>query len=452
VISSSTVSVPVGAARPLGQWHDVASGVLSNRGRSDDAQLLGGRYQLGELLGHGGVGEVRAGVDRRLRRDVAIKLLRPEMAVQPGVRKRFEHEAKMAARLAHPNIVAVFDFGVEQGVPFLVMERLPGQTLGDVLATGPLGFSEVEELGRQLLDALASAHRGGMLHRDIKPRNVLVAGPGTWKLGDFGIAKSIEAGDDPGLTATGLVVGTPAYLPPERLTGVPATVASDVYGVGVVLYQAVSGQSPFEGVPLPALASAVPRLLRERRPDIPPGLDAVVARAMARDPSARFASAAEMAAALASAAAAGTAVTTLGAGAGTTAAAGSGAAAGTTPAAGTEAAAATTVASVAPPSPAPTEFLAGSSRRPRPVRWAGRRVVTAAAVAALVMLASLLVLVAGSHHSAPANQVSVPPTTSVAPSVAAPTTVAATPTQATVASAPAARPSAPAHGGKKKKK
>ena len=303
--NSSTGSVPAGAARLLGQWHDVASGVLSNRGRPDrsgrpdGSHLLGGRYQLGEALGVGGVGEVRAGHDRRLHRDVAIKLLRPEMALQSGVRKRFEHEAKMAARLSHPNIVAVFDFGVEQGVPFLVMERLPGQTLGDVLAEGPLGFGETEELGRQLLDALASAHRSGMLHRDIKPRNVLVAGPGIWKLGDFGIAKSIEAGDDPGLTATGLVVGTPAYLPPERLAGRPATVASDIYGVGVVLYQAVSGQSPFvPGVPLPALASSDPPPLREWRPDIAPALDAVIARAMARDPSARFASAAEMAAAL----------------------------------------------------------------------------------------------------------------------------------------------------------
>ncbi len=225
------------------------------------------------------------------------------MAHQPGVRKRFEHEAKMAARLTHPNIVAVFDFGVEAGVPFLVMERLPGTTLGDVLADGPLGFGEAEELGLQLLDALASAHRSGMLHRDIKPRNVLVAGPGIWKLGDFGIAKSIEVADDPGLTATGLVVGTPAYLPPERLAGRPATVASDIYGVGVVLYQALSGHSPFEsGVPLPALAASEPVPLRERRPDIPPSVDAVVTRALARDPAARFASATEMARALRAAA------------------------------------------------------------------------------------------------------------------------------------------------------
>ncbi|MDQ1378274.1 MAG: eukaryotic-like serine/threonine-protein kinase [Acidimicrobiaceae bacterium] len=447
--NSSTGSVPAGAARPLGQWHDVASGVLSNRGRPDGSHLLGGRYQLGEVLGLGGVGEVRAGHDRRLHRDVAIKLLRPEMALQSGVRKRFEHEAKMAARLSHRNIVAVFDFGVEQGVPFLVMERLPGQTLGDVLAEGPLGFGEAEELGRQLLDALASAHRSGMLHRDIKPRNVLVAAPGIWKLGDFGIAKSIEAGDDPALTATGLVVGTPAYLPPERLAGRPATVASDIYGVGVVLYQAVSGQSPFEpGVPLPALASSEPWPLRERRPDIAPALDAVIKRAMARDPSARFASAAEMAAALRAASAESAAGVLR-------AASAESVTAGAAPAAAT----ATTVASVPPPPPTLpplTEVMVPRDDRRAPTGWVGRRVVTAAAVAALVLLVSLLVLVAGGNRSAPASQISVPSTTSVAPAVAAPTTIASTPAPnpATVASATAGRAPAPAHTdkGKKKKK
>ncbi|MDQ1394138.1 MAG: eukaryotic-like serine/threonine-protein kinase [Acidimicrobiaceae bacterium] len=435
-ISWSTASAPAGAVRPLGPWHDVASGVLSDRERPDGSRLLGGRYQLGEALGQGGVGEVRAGRDRRLRREVAIKLLRPEMAHQPGVRKRFEHEAKMAARLAHPNIVAVFDFGVEAGVPFLVMERLPGTTLGDVLADGPLGFEEATELGLQLLDALASAHRSGMLHRDIKPRNVLVAGPGIWKLGDFGIAKSIEVTDDPGLTATGLVVGTPAYLPPERLAGRPATVASDIYGVGVVLYQALSGHSPFEsGVPLPALAASEPVALRERRPDIPPSVDAVVTRALARDPAARFASATEMAGALRAAAAAGAT------------------------AAGATAAGAETVVSAVPP-PAATQVMIAASQYPRHPRhprrrgraaWMSRRVVAAASVAALVLVISLAVLFAGSHRSAPANPVTVP-TTSVAPPAAGPTTVAATPTQATVASAPAARTTAPAHGGKGKKK
>ncbi|MDQ1414540.1 MAG: eukaryotic-like serine/threonine-protein kinase [Acidimicrobiaceae bacterium] len=355
----------------------------------------------------------------------------------------------MAARLSHRNIVAVFDFGVEQGVPFLVMERLPGQTLGDVLAEGPLGFGEAEELGRQLLDALASAHRSGMLHRDIKPRNVLVAAPGIWKLGDFGIAKSIEAGDDPALTATGLVVGTPAYLPPERLAGRPATVASDIYGVGVVLYQAVSGQSPFEpGVPLPALASSEPWPLRERRPDIAPALDAVIKRAMARDPSARFASAAEMAAALRAASAESAAGVLRAASAETVTA-------GAAPAAAT----ATTVASVPPPPPTLpplTEVMVPRGDRRAPTGWVGRRVVTAAAVAALVLLVSLLVLVAGGNRSAPASQISVPSTTSVAPAVAAPTTIASTPAPnpATVASATAGRAPAPAHTdkGKKKKK
>jgi serine/threonine-protein kinase len=294
-----------------------------------------------------------------------------------------------------------------------------------------------------------------MLHRDIKPRNVLVAAPGIWKLGDFGIAKSIEAGDDPGLTATGLVVGTPAYLPPERLAGRPATVASDIYGVGVVLYQAVSGQSPFEpGVPLPALASSEPWPLRERRPDIAPALDAVITRAMARDPSARFATAAEMAAALRAASAESAA--------GVLRAASAESAAGVLRAASAEtvtagaapaAATATTVASVPAPPPL-TEVMVPRGDRRAPTGWVGRRVVTAAAVAALVLLVSLLVLVAGGNRSAPASQISVPSTTSVAPAVAAPTTIASTPAPnpATVASATAGRAPAPAHTDKGKKK
>ncbi|MDQ1356110.1 MAG: eukaryotic-like serine/threonine-protein kinase, partial [Acidimicrobiaceae bacterium] len=247
------------------------------------------------------------------------------------------------------------------------------------------------------------------------------------------------------LTATGLVVGTPAYLPPERLAGRPATVASDIYGVGVVLYQAVSGQSPFEpGVPLPALASSEPWPLRERRPDIAPALDAVITRAMARDPSARFATAAEMAAALRAASAESAAGVLRAASAETVTA-------GAAPAAAT----ATTVASVPAPPPL-TEVMVPRGDRRAPTGWVGRRVVTAAAVAALVLLVSLLVLVAGGNRSAPASQISVPSTTSVAPAVAAPTTIASTPAPnpATVASATAGRAPAAAHTdkGKKKKK
>ncbi len=220
--------------------------------------LLGGRYQTGETLGHGGVGEVLAGHDQRLGRDVAIKIVRPDMAQLPGVAERFENEAQMAARLVHPHIVAVFDFGVDHGVPFLVMERLSGRTLADALAAGPLAFDEVWELGHQVLDAVRAAHGAGMLHRDIKPRNVLDAGPAGWKVGDFGIAKSTDMGADAGLTGTGLVVGTPAYLAPERLAGAAATVASDIYGVGLVLYQALTGRPPFPtGLGLAQLAAAV---------------------------------------------------------------------------------------------------------------------------------------------------------------------------------------------------
>lgn len=257
--------------------------------------VLGGRYQLGEELGRGGMGVVRAGVDLRLQRDVAVKLLHSELAAQPGIRDRFEVEARAAASLVHPHVVAVFDSGEEGGIPFLVMERLAGRTLADAIDAGPMDPGAVRELGLQVIDALSAAHASGLIHRDIKPANVLAAGPGNWKVGDFGIAKSVEL-TDPGLTSTGLVVGTPAYLAPERLAGAAATPASDLYAVGIVLYEALVGRrsraqsSPASLVwqPLPALDQV--------RPGLPPDLVAAVARATMPDPAARFRSAPEMAA------------------------------------------------------------------------------------------------------------------------------------------------------------
>src|ERR1700730_3693546 len=185
-------------------------------GRPEPLDLLaGGRYEVAEVIGTGGMGEVRAGRDLRLGRDVAIKLLRADMASQPAIRERFEHEARLAARLLHPHVVAVFDSGEEAGVPYLVMERLSGRTLADEIASGPLDCEVVRVIGIQILDALDAAHTANLVHRDVKPGNVLVATPGSWKVGDFGIAKSLEA-SDPSLTVLGMIIGTPAYLAPER--------------------------------------------------------------------------------------------------------------------------------------------------------------------------------------------------------------------------------------------
>jgi serine/threonine-protein kinase len=259
--------------------------------------VLAGRYEVGEVLGVGGMGEVRAGHDRRLQRAVAIKLLRADMAHEPAVRDRFENEARLAARLVHPHVVAVFDSGEEAGIPFLVMERLAGTTLADVIAVGPLSFASVRELGLQILDALGAAHAEGLIHRDVKPHNVMAAGDGCWKVGDFGIAKSLEMADQ-GLTMTGMIVGTPLYLAPERLAGDPATISGDLYSAGIVLYEAATGQRPFDPATPGAALSAEPVPVSEWRPEIPFALAAVIMRAIDRDPAARFATAAQMTTAL----------------------------------------------------------------------------------------------------------------------------------------------------------
>ena len=245
------------------------------------------------------MGEVWAGRDLRLDRSVAVKLLSPTMASETGVRERFDEEARSAARLSHPNVVLVFDSGEHEGTPYLVMELLPGRTLADEVALGPLDPERVRRIGLEVLGALGASHGAGILHRDIKPGNVLLTADDTAKLGDFGIAKSTEGLN---LTSTGMIVGTAAYLAPERLAGQPATPQSDLYAVGVVLYEALSGRKPFQAdTPIGLMRAveahqAVP--LAEARPGLDASLVATVERAMAKDPARRFSSAAAMAAAL----------------------------------------------------------------------------------------------------------------------------------------------------------
>ena len=257
------------------------------------------RYELGELLGRGGMSEVRAGRDLRLGRDVAIKLLTVVGSDGSRMRERFEAEARAVASLSHPNVVLVFDSGEHEGVPYLVMERLPGRTLADEMATGPLAPERAVRVATDVLAALDAAHAAGIVHRDIKPSNVLLTPDGAVKVSDFGIAKTASAVT---LTDDGTLLGTPGYLAPERLTGAPATAQSDLYSVGVLLYEALSGYPPFEGESpaglLRAIAESRPVPLIERRPDLHPRLAHAVERAMERDPAARFANAAEMAAAL----------------------------------------------------------------------------------------------------------------------------------------------------------
>lgn len=261
-------------------------------------EMLVGRYELRGVLGCGGMAEVRDGWDTRLDRAVAIKLLHPALNAQPGIRRRFEHEARSAAALSHPNIVSVYDCGDDRGRPFIVMERLPGNTLHDDIAQGPLPPKRVGTVLDEVLAALTAAHAAGVLHRDIKPGNILVSFDGLMKVADFGIAKT--AGADH--TMTGQVVGTMAYMSPERIAGAPASAADDLYSVGLVGYEALTGHRPFPqenpATLAHAIMSAPPPAVAATRRDVDPVIAAVIDRAMTRDPRQRFRTAAQMRAAL----------------------------------------------------------------------------------------------------------------------------------------------------------
>jgi serine/threonine protein kinase len=263
-----------------------------------NGRRLGGRYLLGIRLGGGGMAIVYRAVDARLHREVAVKVLDAMRGADAEQRARFEIEARAAASITHPNVVAVHDVGIEGDppnvVPYIVMECLPGRTLADEVRTGPLSAARATAVLDDVLAALGAAHAKGVLHRDIKPSNVLLDEDGRVKLADFGIAR-VAPGD---LTITGMVMGTPAYLAPERVAGRPATVESDLYAVGVLGYEALAGVRPFVGDSPLALAHAIhagnPRSLSEMRPDLPAALAAPIMRALSTDPVARPQSAADM--------------------------------------------------------------------------------------------------------------------------------------------------------------
>jgi eukaryotic-like serine/threonine-protein kinase len=253
--------------------------------------VAAGRYRLVRPLGHGGMATVYLGHDSELDRPVAVKLLAENLAGDAAFRQRFLREARLAARLSHPNVVSVYDAGEEaDGRPYIVMEHVDGETLADLLhERGRLPADEAVGLALQACRGLEHAHVAGLVHRDVKPQNLLLRTDGTLKIADFGIARAAES---TGLTQAGTILGTAAYLSPEQALGEEVTSAADVYSLGAVLYELLTGEVPFRGDNFVAVAmrhinEPVPSV-RERRPDVSPRLDAAIRRAMAKDPRERY--------------------------------------------------------------------------------------------------------------------------------------------------------------------
>ncbi len=265
-------------------------------------RTLADRYELRDRMGSGGMGTVWRAHDHMLGRDVAVKLLHDGLAADATLAARFRGEALSAAKLTHPNVVAVFDTGEQDGVPYIVMELVGGPSLHTVLTDhGPLPVDEVARIGRAVCAALAHAHDRGLIHRDMKPANVILDESSREpKVADFGIAKGLE--DSGGLTRTGGLIGTAAYLSPEQVSGRPATPSSDLYAVGCLLFACLTGEPPYGGTTPVAIAmrhlnDPVPPV-RDRRPDVPQAFADVVERALAKEPSRRLGSAEEMRAAI----------------------------------------------------------------------------------------------------------------------------------------------------------
>jgi serine/threonine protein kinase len=253
-------------------------------------RLLSNRYRIEELIGRGGMATVYRGTDRVLGRSVAVKILADQLARDPTFVERFRREARAAAGLSHPGVVAVFDTGSDDGIHYIVMELLEGRTLEEITrAEGRVLPDRAVDIAAAVCTALSAAHRQGLIHRDVKPANIMIAPSGSVKVMDFGIARAMDSNT---LTQTAMTLGTAAYLSPEQAQGDPVDARSDLYSLGVVLYEMLTGRPPFEADSPLAVAY---KHVREDPPppsrlndDLTPALEAVVLRAMAKDPAARY--------------------------------------------------------------------------------------------------------------------------------------------------------------------
>ncbi len=257
-----------------------------------------GKYEITELIGQGGMATVYKGYQPDIDRFVAIKVLPPHPGHDPNFGDRFRLEARTIAQLQHPHILPMHDYGTDGDILYLVTPYLDGGSLKDLIdESGPMPLDQAESILRQIASALDYAHRRGVIHRDVKPDNVLLDSEGNAMLADFGIVKILEG--DTGLTATGGVLGTPAYMAPEQSQGEAITAQADIYSLGVIVYEMITGQQPYQAdtpmqVMLKHITEPVPRI-SEASESLPPAVEPVIMRVLAKDPKERYESAAEFA-------------------------------------------------------------------------------------------------------------------------------------------------------------
>ena len=261
--------------------------------------VFGGRYELRKRLARGGMAEVFLAEDQLLGRPVAVKVLFPEFAADPSFVERFRREAQAAANLNHPNIVGVYDWGREESTYYIVMEYVEGRSLSQIIRKeGPLPAPRVAEIAEGIASALGFAHKGDVVHRDMKSGNVIISENGQVKVADFGIATAISGNTEANLTQTGTVMGTATYFSPEQAQGLTVDGRSDLYSLGVVMYEMLTGSPPFMGDSSVSIAykhvQEQPEPISEKRPGVPEALQAITAKLMNKDPDKRYSSAADL--------------------------------------------------------------------------------------------------------------------------------------------------------------